>query len=415
MSKTLKNLVLVVVMCSMITGLLLGCGLMRPTVDLKDYVVYETTGINEYGSVRLYLDADSLFEDYADKIKIPRGEDEMHFSMVVGYFCDTFPITPVCEDAANLANGDTISVSWDVDTVDLQNVERFFHVNFKYDDYKYTVSGLEEAVEIDPFENFPVIHNGINGHGSINTQVTEYFTGPDGRQASAEFVTDGVKTTNFSNGETVHFRLKDPENKEYLLQNGIRLTREEADIELNCFPYYPEDPYEILNGLTEEMRSGADHAVNVKLAENPFNNWLDNGKLDTKIEFCTSALAYRDELLGLGYSNNCLILIYKLTNELVPEGWYVYFVPESDVSVNFDENGNKYIGLLSDEPLRDGYISYRTEEYQNTIFGTNDWVTFKVGDYTFVGHRTIEECLEGCEEDCLHHLYDHIVRADDQT
>ncbi len=377
--------------------LMTGCSVGAPTVNLNDYVTVEGDGWNGYGKINASIDYDQLIEDYSDRLST--NLDTQYFGdktadlaveFVFNYY-DPYVLAYDCPD--DLSNGDTIQFSWNTSDKGIDMLKKVLNVNFKYEDFTYTVDVLEELTEIDLFENYMPNGYGISGNGSLwsGSYVNlEYIT--NASVYTIPVLGDAFERNDLSNGDIIHVYLDENDyDEEYLAKyQGIKLVRTEADIVLNCFSDYAYDnPYDVLEYLSDDDIANATNAVSNHTGVN-------------NVQYIGSLYYYMDkgeENSGSKYNKiNQLVLIFYIDNGTT--SGYTYIAPNNDMVIGYYKNGDgeKVKTTLSDAEklLEISSMYYKTE---------------KAKGYTT--HKTIDSCIAAFESNVsVANKYTHLIASD---
>lgn len=180
--------------------------LVKPTVNLNNYVDFELSGVNEYGLLTAEFNYDKLSDDYDSKVKLTSegkkklGNDETFTDYLESIEGDGFYIEPTTDDNGTLSNGDTLNYKWSVD----EDVEKYFKVRLNTKEGSYKVSGLKDAEVRDIFADVTITFEGQNGEGECNV---DYLSLYDKYQGFIDFDID--KETGLSNGDQVTLTISD--------------------------------------------------------------------------------------------------------------------------------------------------------------------------------------------------------------
>ena len=145
----------------------------KVTIDLNDYITVEYKGYDTVGTAVAYWDMDTLKEDYGDKIRINEKEVEK-YNEDHKRISDNNPFQSMIDlcvvggldKNSDLTNGENINYIW---YCDVELAEKLFYCKLKCEDKEYTVEGLEEVGQIDPFENLSVTYDGISPVGKVKS------------------------------------------------------------------------------------------------------------------------------------------------------------------------------------------------------------------------------------------------------
>lgn len=398
MKKLLSKLFLAA-MAAIVSFSLVGCG--SPTVDLNEYVSVNTNGYDGYGKLYASIDYGKIVEDFRGELNPKAGNQilgadtpavaaELAFDMYEPFELDY-------KVPENLKNGNKIEIVWDVNESAVEKVQEYLDVKFQYHDFQYTVEGLQELRQVDPFEYVKMEYWGPSGDAEVSTYV-EAEIPHDNRTIKIKLNIPYLRGV--SNGDIIHVSLKDNHDAEYYAKNyGMVLTRNEADIVVEGADYYPlSDPAEIFEYLSEEDFNNAETAV--------LEHFKDY-KGDISAEYVGAVFYYSDELnhQSINYnSNNILFLIWHMDNGIYPGGWYTYMGVIGDVYIGHveQEDGSAVkMTVQGGSPFGDSSWNYKRETI--IYYGTPDYPThFEYDGMYYAGHKTIKECLEAIEIYQLH-------------
>lgn len=173
-------LALLLAIIAVIVIVVLVVAFAKPTVTLNDYVTIEATGYNGHGEADFYFDMEAFCEEYGEDVKFTSSfEEELG---ALGFAADGMPFDLSSEEDAalffsmlcnasgtlserqELSNGDVITFSWASPLAgdDIAHIEKMFGIKIKTEDITYTVSGLEDVVTFDPFEEITVTFKGVS-------------------------------------------------------------------------------------------------------------------------------------------------------------------------------------------------------------------------------------------------------------
>ena len=146
-------------------------------INLNDYVEVEFSGYDGMGTAQVDFDYDALYADVKAKAKIKSSEkaakdweellDEGEAGATAYFIC----MHPKCEldKSTELTNGDTVTVSYDFDNEELKE----FKIEFTGEEKTFSVSGLEEVQEYDPFQNVTVQFTGTSPNAYAEVKLTD--------------------------------------------------------------------------------------------------------------------------------------------------------------------------------------------------------------------------------------------------
>ncbi len=152
-------------------------------INLNPYVHANVQGYDGFGDVSLYIDWDSLTNDYAKKLRFTSNAgDSNSLSFLENYVSLTY------EQRENYSNGDVISYD-----LQLQNgYQSYLKNQITYSSGSYTVEGLLPTTQVDLFQDVNVIYHGVSGsataeveyRGDVNIHPSDFVM--DQRNALSE-------------------------------------------------------------------------------------------------------------------------------------------------------------------------------------------------------------------------------------
>ena len=416
------GLFLAVLMCFALTG----CG--TKTVNLNDYIEVKANGYEGYGSFSAHVDFDQILEDYSDCLT-DKNLDTQYFGdktpAVAAEFAFEYykPYVLAYETSNTLNNGDKVEFSWNTSEQGIEILKEILKVDFKCSDFDYTVEGLEPLREVNPFEEIDVSVSGISGHqrAYVGTDYMEAVINLDnGTKLKFDLEAEiGPDHTNWENGEKVSLKLDQSDfNAEDLARKyGIIINTFEGEYTVNGLAFYPYDnPQLVFDYLTEDSDS-------LQNALKTMTNYVQVDNEERKVEYVGSVFYYQnkgnDFECGFGEHNgyNQLMIIFHITNDKVPGWLYSYLAPNNDIIIDYKENedGAKDMVVMLDthQPFFDTELFY-SKEYYSRYFnhGPHD-ITFEHNGVLYVGHLTIEDCIEAFEaNEQIERDYDHILASE---
>lgn len=148
------------------------------SIDVTDYIITETSGFNENGSIYVRMDYEALGEELFGKM--PESETAEDYEKYVDYILqleklqDTLRVR--ADKTTNLKNGDFYIVT--VDILDSEFYEEY-GVKFKEESYRKTLQigkdsdAFDSLVEINIFDYLDISFIGTNGYGRLNISEEE--------------------------------------------------------------------------------------------------------------------------------------------------------------------------------------------------------------------------------------------------
>ena len=182
-----------VVAVVIVSGLLISRA--SRTINLNEYISFETEGYNGYGNVYPEIDWQKIQEKYDSKVKFTDA-----FKEQFGEITDS--VSPIeilqsyvsvdVESDGNLSNKDKVRYVWNIN----KEYSKYVKCNLKYKDKTYTVTGLEDVEKFDAFQDLEVSFKGADSEGSVSLE----YTGSD--LTADDFQTDVTNGT-LKNGDTI--------------------------------------------------------------------------------------------------------------------------------------------------------------------------------------------------------------------
>lgn len=417
------KLALMIVLLISVTMTFAGCG--TPTVNLNDYVTVSEDGYDGYGSIYASVDFDAILSDYAKHLT-DKSLDTQFFGNQTAEVAAEFvfsaydPYALAYNAGENVKNGDKIEFTWNTNKNAIEQLAQVLEVNFKYDDFKYEVKNLKELRKVDPFTdgNIEMDTWGISGAGSVSPYSPKIVIALDEEigEIYIDLKVDTSKSGSLANGDTVHMVMEDFDTEYYARHYGVILTRTEADVELNDFIYYAnKDVGEVFEYLGGTSLDNAKLALEDFLPNNGGNNKNNTAEL-------VGALYYYqgegNELKSHYNKHNQMVLIYHINDGIVPGGWYTYMAMNNDIVIGYEEteNGTRVKTVLLDTGSEfEKYGMYYQKEYYLSYAKYNHPIAFEYNDTTYVGHRTIEDCIKAYEKNELakeNRYYDYVTASE---
>ena len=153
-------------------------------------------GYNGYGEISVDFDYDGMYEDTVDIVKLPDvSDDDWYVSGEMAYSDGIYElIAGHFEPSENLSNGDEPVLIWDISPEYEEYFEDTFRCRIKYNEFTYSINGLEDIETVDPFKegDFTLDFSGTapdgmamvsnNAHQEISYEVTPQAGCPMGIQ-----------------------------------------------------------------------------------------------------------------------------------------------------------------------------------------------------------------------------------------
>lgn len=303
---------------------------VKPTIDLNDYVTVAFDGFETVGTAYVEFDRDSFVEDYDEKLsknlrknlKKSSGKNADYYDGMLSLYDDEAAelLIDECVEVSvdpekGLNNGDVVTLKWDCEDEDVLDV---FGYKLKYEDTEYTVEGLEEAETFDPFANVEVTFEGYapSGKASVLGGISDLHYELD-------------KNSNLKNGDkvTVTVSCYGDDLTQYCIENMGKIpasTQKEYVVE--GLISYVQSASEVSDDALESMKSQATDVYTAYVAR----EWDED-------EMTLSGFTYLGNYLLTSKKNadNALYLVYRADARIqyeeddydgtVPIYWYIEY------------------------------------------------------------------------------------------
>lgn len=236
MNKFTKMLSATAVSATVIAMCLSGCaGNKGITVSGKESCDVSVSGINGKGTISMSLNRNQLDEAavalYGDPDDI-KPEQYAQYLEVYSKFSSavsSMDYSIVSDKKENFSNGDVVTIKLSYNEKKLQEAG----INISDATFEYTVSGLTEATDLDPFEGLKVEYTGISPNVRVEFDTTgcnEYV------RNNVNFYIDG-DSGKYANGEK--FTVTASYNESKAEQNAINITSTSKEYTVEGALEYP--------------------------------------------------------------------------------------------------------------------------------------------------------------------------------
>jgi len=294
-TKRILSAIVVSSMLAGLSGILTGCGSTK--VDIFSEVSLEFSGYDGYGTATFYegdwLDEieDEIDEHLSNKERL-EIEDAIVFS---------------CEPTEDLSNGDTVTVSVDVD----EDVLDEYKLKLESESTTFTVKGLDEVEEFDPFDDITVTFSGYAPNGSASI---EKVSGGSGLDLDFELDT----SSGLSNGDTVTVTVSysswanNYDLEGYCLSKGMAPTATEQPYTVEGLASYATALSDIPEDMLTKMDTQAQDVIpaNISSQWDSENDEIFNGADLLGYYFLTTKEGYESNSL-----QNEIYLIYQINGD----------------------------------------------------------------------------------------------------
>lgn len=373
---------------------LTGCG--KTKINLNDYVEVNFSGYNTAGQAEInelkirndiildHWETFGLTEEQHENEQAAANEDTRQFVESVSYSLDKM---------SGLQNGDAVTLQWNVQEKELDELAKKIKAEFVYSDMTFTVEGLEEPEDWDPFEGTE-----INYRGKLPFVSVDYIEHPAGsdvpgliwtnsdtdfnnraeESADAEHISRGLE-----NGDTITVNISAPDGQDimqFCAMQGKRPIALSKDFTVEGLDSYVYDFSQIPADLLQQM----DEKVQGILQEEAENTWdwrLAEMKLLGNYFLCA-----RDEGMS---TPNYLYFIYEITAVDDSTGnskIYYYYGRYRNLKIASD--GTVSVDV-EDVATPDGKY-YNWGMYAGEVHGE----AFMKGDVYFIGYEHLNELYE---------------------
>lgn len=344
------------------------------TINLNDYLLFETSGYNGYGSVDVSVDWEAIEAKYGDKITYKdQNTEEYGGLMSLASPLDimkTFVRVNV-EGNDNLSNGTEITYTWSVSPEVLEK----FSCKLKYEDGAYTIEGLTEVGTFDAFADVEMEFIGIapNGQANINYLGEEM----------SYYDFDCDKTEGLRNGDIVTVTIDEDKIESYAKAWGKVPAEMKKEYTVDGLSSYVSKLDQIPADVLATMDQQAIDTYKAYIA----NDWADSSSLES-FNYCGEYLLTAKSMDGWGRDQNYLYLVYKA------QARNVY----SNNDENFDQVTDVYWYICYDNLMTnpDGSIEIDITDYRipgesfrvDSGISSGWWSTMA---WTYVGYPSLDE------------------------
>ena len=351
----------------------------KKKVNINDYISVEYNGYETAGTAYVDFDetgfSEAVIKAQGKKLKNVKSLDDLDWSDLTDLMGSsnwdlidsiTFDVKP----DSDLSNGDvvTVTASWNED------YEKKAGVKILSKEQEFTVEGLEEVKEVDPFEDIEVTFSG-----------TPPYVYPDWTNNSED---DYLRYLwfNFEDydsldvGDTVTLTVD--ESEENALANGYKFTQTSKEYIVSGVDSYVTSAADISADNLDSMKNEATDALDAYFANN--NSYIGNSGFSYEGSYYL--VAKSSDTWG---DTNVLYLVFSTTvtsAENAFEPTVVYFPVKytnimalSDGSQNFNTYGD--VEGYTELEYDDGW--YNVEGYTDGAQMFNDLVVTQKVDYTY--------------------------------
>ncbi len=232
-------------------------------IDLNRYAVVSASGYDGYGRAEVSVDREALESDIAACLlsegAIETGDGKSRLEAFRGsehYEEIMEAISWELDREEDLSNGDTITLTVSYEPGD----QGGFGLAFRSEPLLFTVSGLQEVADVDPFEMLTVTAGGTGPDGSLRMEWDDSL--PWTYEASAD--------RGLSNGDEVRIQVvlaEGVDERTLAGKWGYRLNSSEMTFRVEGLPSYAVDLSGLSGEITGEIRDSAMDKVRQKITE----------------------------------------------------------------------------------------------------------------------------------------------------
>lgn len=197
--------IMIFVICVSSLMLFAACGPVEYSV--KDFADVTVIGYTEHGRLSIKVDELAVNKIYAD------GKKDKTAAL---RFAETFEFDyeGKSDEDSYFTNGDVVTINVTYD----ESLARALDITFVDSSFEYTIEGLEDKVEMSPFEGLGVKFNGVAPYGSVQLDKSNCI------QYIIDNVTFYCDNHDLSNGDKVVVRAE--YNAEIAERNGYVFTED---------------------------------------------------------------------------------------------------------------------------------------------------------------------------------------------
>ena len=242
-------------------------------IDLNRYAVITASGYDGYGRAEVSVDREALESDIAacllseGAIETGEGKSRLEAFRASEYYEEIMEsISWSLDLEEDLSNGDTITLTISCEPEDQEG----FGLAFRSEPVLYTVSGLEEVIQTDPFEKLTVTVSGTGPDGVLGMEWDD----------SLPWTYEASPDRGLSNGDEVLIRvaLSDGMDERTLAgERGYALTGTEMSYRVEGLPSYAVSLSDLSEEISARIRDFAMEKVRQKVTEGyaPDENMTD--------------------------------------------------------------------------------------------------------------------------------------------
>ena len=281
--------------------LLLG---RKSTIDLNKYVSVEFSGFNSFGEAEVSFDDYTCMSDFQAVAKGKKNSNNIlsdlfdTFSSSSVYDAFDWEISP--ED--HLSNGDTVTLHWIITDETIQKENK---VRLSGSDQTFTVEGLEEVREVDPFEDVEVVFDGAAPYVSVdvvNNSDDEVISG-------IWFMTDIPEM--ITPESTVRVYIDEDDVNYYEEYYGLSFTQTSKDYSCESVDRFAETLADFTDSVQSDLQTYTVELLNQEMADLSGSYSAGEWTYEGMILASPTEDPYADTILSVVYSADVTDLYAK--------------------------------------------------------------------------------------------------------
>lgn len=368
MSITRKLFVCITIITAMVIA---GCNVsvIKKTEEiyLNKYIEYSISGYSSKGTITYEIKFDDIIDDY----ELDGLSEKKLAKKITGFWDKT----------NELANGDTITFKWNIDT---DSIEEEYNVKFNDSDLVVTVTGLDELPVYDPFEYIEMSFSGIAPNGSASIENV-------GSNPLGDVYYSMDKSYELSVGDVITvtaYTYSYGSMEEYCNDMGYQLMSDTKEFTVDGLDKYCDAIDEISDDIISELCGQAEDALYANM------NLTDDETLNYVNYIGFYFLSSKD--VNIWDSLNKVFLVYEVnvTNTYETVTYYTY-VRFSDIILQSDGTNEIYDIMSYSMP----YAYYKSD---NAYIGSGEYTSWGMQSFHFyyVGYLSVDS------------LYNDAIRTD---
>ncbi len=286
---------------AVIVAVVVFMNIKKRTINLDKYITIEYDGYETIGTAYASLDETKLLEAVMHA-QGKKSVSDVYDLLSVGnsrYYENLYDLFDSIEVEAEpiegLSNGDTVTVTVTYDS----SLMKKNKVRFKKTTKTFTVEGLEEVTEVNPFDDISLTFNGTSPNGYVyydnSSDIDEV------RWATFEFDKDDA----LANGDTITLTVSD-DSIEYAIENGYKFTETSKEYTVEGLEAYVTSTDELTDDVLKLLKADAEEEI-----EDAYY-WYDDDVALSDIKYQGYYLLVNKDL-DTYYNINALFTVYTAT------------------------------------------------------------------------------------------------------